>query len=72
MFFIHWLNRTAGRNNSIRQPRRHRTKERRLKLLRLEQRRVLNADFTFAANALHLDNIDGDLTVREVSGETGY
>ncbi len=71
MFFIHWLSRTSRQSHSPRQPNRDRTKERRLKLLRLEQRRVLNADFTFAANALHLDNIDGDLTVREVSGSTG-
>ena len=72
MFFIHWLNRTSRRSTAIRQPSRDRTKERRLKLLRLEQRRVLNADFTFAAHALQLDHIDGDLTVREVSGSTGH
>lgn len=32
---------------------------------------MLNADFTFAANLLKLDNVDGDLTVREVSGDDG-
>ena len=72
MFFIHWLSRTSRRNTSIRQPSRDRTKERRLKLLRLEQRRVLNADFTFVAHGLNLDHVDGDLTVREVSGSTGH
>ena len=41
--------------------------ERRLKLMRLEQRRVLNADFTFVAQSnLTLSHIDGDLAVREV------
>jgi hypothetical protein len=72
MFFIHWLSRTARRSQTPRQPNRDRTKERRLKLLRLEQRRVLNADFTFLANGLNLENIDGDLTIREVSGSTGH
>ena len=71
MFFIHWLSRTSRRSHSIQQPNRDRTKERRLKLLRLEQRRVLNADFTFVAHGLNLDHVDGDLTVREVSGSTG-
>lgn len=42
-------------------------RERRLKLMRLEQRRVLNADFSFVAQAnLTLSNVDGDLAVREV------
>lgn len=72
MFFVHWLNRTSRLASLIRQPRRDRTKERRLKLMRLEQRRVLNADFTFVAGALSLDNVDGDLTVREVSGESSH
>ena len=71
MFFIHWLSRTSRRSHSPRQPNRDRTKERRLKLLRLEQRRVLNADFTFVAHGLNLDHVDGDLTVREVSGGLG-
>ncbi len=71
MFFIHWLSRTARRSQAPRQPNRDRTKERRLKLLRLEQRRVLNADFTFVAHGLNLDHVDGDLTVREVSGSAG-
>ena len=43
-----------------------------MKLLRLEQRRVLNADFTFVAHGLSLDHVDGDLTVREVSGSSGH
>lgn len=35
--------------------------------MRLEQRRVLNADFSFTPHALTLSKIDGDLSVREVS-----
>ncbi|MCX7423662.1 MAG: hypothetical protein NT013_29570 [Planctomycetia bacterium] len=42
-------------------------RERLLKLMRLEQRRVLNADFSFVAHAnLTLSHVDGDLAVREV------
>ena len=81
MFFIHWLSRVSRRSRTressdrsltTSMPTRDRSKERRLKLLRLEQRRVLNADFTFVAHGLNLDHVDGDLTVREVSGSTGH
>jgi hypothetical protein len=71
MLFIHWLSRTVQRQNSPRSSRRERALERRLKLMRLESRRVLNADFTFAANLLKLDNVDGDLTIREVTSDNG-
>jgi hypothetical protein len=71
MFFIHWLSRTSRRSQTARPPNRDRAKERRLKLLRLEQRRVLNADFTFVAHGLDLHHVDGDVTIREVSGSSG-
>lgn len=35
--------------------------------MRLERRRVLNADFTFTPQTLTLNRVDGDLTIREVS-----
>lgn len=66
MLSLPWLNRLWSPRRSESQ-RRERTKERRLKLLRLEQRRVLNADFSFTPQTLTLSNVDGDLTVREVS-----
>ena len=66
MLSLHWLSQLWSPRRS--QPLRHeRTKQRRLKLLRLEQRRVLNADFSFTPHALTLSQVDGDLTVREVS-----
>lgn len=66
MLSLHWLSQLLSSRR--RQPlRRERTKERRLTLLRLEQRRVLNADFSFTPHTLTLSNVDGDLTVREVS-----
>ncbi|HLQ45579.1 MAG TPA: hypothetical protein VK137_12660, partial [Planctomycetaceae bacterium] len=44
-----------------------------MKLIRLEQRRVLNADFAFTAQAgLTLSHVDGDLTVREVSNHIEF
>ncbi|TXT21919.1 MAG: hypothetical protein FD138_3925 [Planctomycetota bacterium] len=69
MLSLHWLSRLlaprSGKSTG-RSPR-ERTKERRLKLLRLEQRRVLNADFSFTPQVLKLSHVDGDLSVREVS-----
>ncbi|GDY09999.1 hypothetical protein LBMAG52_34850 [Planctomycetia bacterium] len=66
MLSLHWLSQLWSPRRS--QPlHRERTKERRLKLLRLEQRRVLNADFSFTPQTLTLSNVDGDLSVREVS-----
>ena len=66
MLSLHWLSRlwTPRSSQSLRCEK---SKERRLRLLRLEQRRVLNADFTFTPQMLTLDQIDGDLTIREVS-----
>ncbi len=41
--------------------------------MRLEQRRVLNADFSFTPHGLILGHVDGELTVREVSiGQTSH
>ena len=66
MLSLHWLSRIWAPRRS--EPSgRERTKERRLKLLRLEQRRVLNADFSFHPNAsLSLSHVDGELSIREV------
>lgn len=71
MLAFQWLNRfvTHCRSRVAQRP----PKERRLKLMRLEQRRVLNADFTFVAHSnLSLSNIDGDLTVREVGNHVEF
>ena len=66
MLPVSWVNRWFSRSRT--RCIRIAPKERRLRLMRLEQRRVLNADFTFAANAsLSLSQVDGDLTVREAS-----
>lgn len=75
MVVMKWLNRlvTRRRAKSEPQPSPVLRRERRLKLMRLEQRRVLNADFTFDPNiGLSLANVDGDLTVREVSGRVEF
>ncbi len=37
--------------------------------MRLEQRRVLNADFAFTPHGLTLGHVDGELTVREVASD---
>ena len=66
MLSLHWLSQLWSPRRRL-PLRRERTKERRLKLMRLEQRRVLNADFSFMPHALTLNKIDGDLSVREVS-----
>ena len=48
-------------------------KERRLRLMRLEQRRVLNADFTFVAHSnLAMSHVDGDLAVHEVANHIEF
>ena len=69
MLSLHWLSRLwqPRRGGSVRSSRVERLKERRLKLMRLEQRRVLNADFSFTSQSLTLGQVDGDLAVREVS-----
>lgn len=75
MLSLPWLSRlwSSRRSNTNRRTSRERLKERRLKLMRLEQRRVLNADFSFTPHGLTLNNVDGDLTIREVdSGQTSY
>lgn len=66
MLSLSWLSRLLSprRSQSL---RRERAKERRLNLMRLERRRVLNADFTFTPQTLTLNRVDGDLTIREVS-----
>ncbi len=64
MLLLNWLNYVWSR--SRRRGDRPLPKERRLRLMRLEQRRVLNADFTFTPHVdLTLSHVDADLTVRE-------
>ena len=70
MLLLNWLNHvwSWNRGRGDRQP----PKERRLRLMRLEQRRVLNADFHFTPNAVNsslaLSNVDTNLTVHETAG----
>lgn len=75
MLSLHWLSQlwSSRRTDAGCRSRHERIKERRLKLMRLEQRRVLNADFSFTPQTLTLSKIDGDLSVREASsGLTSY
>ncbi len=66
MLSLHWLSRFWSPRSSE-ALRRERPKERRLRLLRLEQRRVLNADFSFLPNgSLTLSHVDGELSIREI------
>ena len=71
MLSLNWLSRLISPRcgTSTSRPPRDRTRERRLKLMRLEQRRVLNADFAFTPHGLTLGHVDGELTVREVASD---
>ena len=73
MVLLNWLSILGSQARPERQLRKTKRIERRLRLMRLEQRRVLNADFTFAAAmGLSLTHVDGDLSMREVSGHIEF
>lgn len=70
MVILSWLNRllTTRRSSRDERAKDKSPRERRLQLMRLEPRRVLNADVSFLPNgSLSLSNVDGDLTIRETA-----
>lgn len=75
MVVLSWLNRLVAGRRFPRSSRSvaERPRERRLQLLRLEPRRVLNADVSFLPDGrLSLSNVDGDLTIRETAHQMEF